>query len=188
MVDEWWLDVAAGQGQAYVDAHPPADGAWVYSSDVLGTQLQQAPLRVATQAALWVSIAAGAVLAAVGFAMHSAATLRARRIELAQLRAIGLTRRGLVTLVAAESLLLCVLGIVFGVSIGLLLATLVGPLVAVSPDGTPPIPSISTEVPVASIALLALAMVAVLAAVVLTVATAQRRTRPADLLRGGGEP
>jgi len=188
MVDEWWLDVAAGDGAAYVAAHPlgPGEGT-MYSSDALGSQLQQAPLRVATQAALWVSIAAGALLAAIGFAMHSAATLRARRVELAQLRAIGLTRRGLVALVGAESLLLCVLGIVFGVSIGLVLASLVAPLVAVSPDGSPPIPAILLEVPVGSIAVLAAGMVAVLALVVLVVAVAQRRTRPADLLRGGVE-
>jgi hypothetical protein len=189
MVDEWWLDVPTGEGQAYVASHPTEpDDVPVYSSDVLGTQLQQAPLRVATQAALWVSIAAGGLLAAVGFAMHSAAALRARRIELAQLRAIGLTRRGLVALVAVESLLLCVLGIVFGVSIGILLASLVGPLVAVSPDGSAPVPSIVIEIPVASIALLALGMVAVVGLVVLGVARAQRATRPADLLRGGVEP
>lgn len=189
MVDEWWLDVADGQGQAYVDAHPVDEGAVpVYSSEVLGTQLQQAPLRVATQAALWVSIAAGALLAAVGFALHSAAALRARRIELAQLRAIGLTRRGLIALVGVESLLLCVLGIVFGVSTGLLLATLIGPLVAVSPDGSEPVPSVLIEIPALSIGVLALVMVAALALVVLLVARAQRHTQPADLLRGGAQP
>jgi hypothetical protein len=188
MVDEWWLDVPEGAGQAYVDAHPTKpDEPRVYSSDVLGTQLQQAPLRVATQAALWVSIAAGALLAAVGFAMHTAATLRARRIELAQLQAVGLTRRALVSLIAVESLLLCVLGVVFGVSLGIALTSLVGPLVAVSPDGSPPVPSIVIDIPVASIGLLVLGMAAVLALVVLVVAVAQRRTRPADLLRGGVE-
>ena len=185
MVDEWWVDVPLGEGQAYANAHPDAT---VYSSDVLGRQLQEAPLRVATQAALWVSIVAGALLAAVGFAMHSAATLRARRVELAQLRAIGLTRRGLLALVGAESLLLCALGVLFGVSIGILLAFLVGPLVAVSPNGTPPVPSVIVELPFASIALLALEMVVVLGLVVLVVARAQRYTQPADLLRGGVEP
>jgi hypothetical protein len=189
MVDEWWLDVPTGAGQAYVDAHPVQPGAVpVYSSDVLGAQLQQAPLRVATQAALWVSIVAGALLAAVGFALHSAATLRARRIELAQLRAIGLSRRALVGMIGADSLLLCVLGIVFGVAIGALLTSLVGPLVAVSPDGTPTVPSIVIELPVVGVALLALGVVAVLTLVVMVVALTQRRTQPADLLRGGAQP
>jgi ABC-type antimicrobial peptide transport system permease subunit len=189
MVDEWWLDVAPGMGQAYVDAHPVEPGAVpVYSTDVLGASLQQAPLRVATQAALWVSIVAGALLAAVGFALHSAAMLRMRRIEFAQLRAIGLSRRALVGLVSVDSLLLCVLGIVFGVSIGILLTSLVGPLVAVSPDGSPPVPSVAIELPVASIGLLALSVVAVLTLVVVVVALTQRRVQPADLLRGGAQP
>jgi ABC-type lipoprotein release transport system permease subunit len=179
MVDEWWLD----DGLAALSTKQST-----YSSAVLGTQLQEAPLRVATQAALWVSIVAGALLAAVGFAMHSAATLRARRVELAQLRAVGLTRRGLLALVGAESLLLCALGIVFGVAIGILLAFLVGPLVAVSPNGTAPVPSVIVDIPLASIGLLALEMVAVLGLVVLVVARAQRYTQPADLLRGGVEP
>ena len=176
MIDEWWL------------SHAPTvlpEGATAYSAEALGVQLQQSPLRVATQAALWVSIAAGALLAALGFAMHSAATLRARRIELAQLRAIGLSRPGLIALVGAESLLLCVLGVVFGVAIGILLAFLVGPLVAVSPNGTPPVPSVVVVIPAQGIALLTLLMVAVLGLVVVAVARAQKYTRPADLLRGG---
>ena len=188
MVDEWWLDVPSGEGESYARTHASTDDTVsLYSTEVLGRQLQEAPLRVATQAALWVSIVAGALLAAVGFAMHSAASLRARRIELAQLRAIGLTRRGLLALVGAESLLLCVLGVVFGVSIGVLLAFLVGPLVAVSPNGTPPVPSVIIDIPATSIALLSLEMVAVLALVVLVVARVQRYTQPADLLRGGEE-
>ena len=186
MVDEWWVDVPPGLGRDFVAAH--SKDAVSYSSEVLGAKLQEAPLRVATQAALWVSIVAGALLAAVGFAMHSAATLRARRVELAQLRAIGLTRRGLLALVGAESVLLCALGVVFGVAIGILLAFLVAPLVAVSPNGTPPVPSVIVEIPVASIALLALEMVTVIGLVVLIVARAQRYTQPADLLRGGVEP
>jgi hypothetical protein len=177
MVDEWWL-VELPAGFAGTS----------YSAEVLGTQLQQAPLRVATQAALWLSIIAGAVLAAIGFALHSAATLRARRIELAQLRAIGLSRRSLVALVGAESALLCVLGIVFGIATGALLTSLVGPLVATSPDGAPPVPRVALVFPVAELGLLALGMIAVLAVVVLVVAQSQRRTQPADLLRGGAQP
>jgi hypothetical protein len=77
---------------------------------------------------------------------------------------------------------------VFGVAIGILLAFLVGPLVAVSPSGVAPVPSVIVEVPGGSIALLILEMVVVLAAVVLAVARIQRYTSPADLLRGGVDP
>ena len=165
-----------------------ADAPDARSGDALGLQLQQAPLRVATQAALWLAILAGAVLAAVGFGVHSTTTLRARRLELAQLRAIGLSRNKLVALFSVESLLLCVLGTVFGIAIGLTLVVLVGPLVAVSPDGTPTVPSVVIEIPWASIGLLVVEIVAILALVVAAVARVQRTVEPAELLRGGSEP
>lgn len=186
LADEWWVDVAAGEAGAYLAALP--DGAAAVSSTLLAERLQQSPLRVATQAALWVAIAASTLLAAVGFGVHSAAGLRSRRLELAQLRAIGYSRRRLVGLVATESLLLCVLGAVFGVSIGVLLAFLVGPLVAVSPTGAPTIPSVIVEVPAAGIALLVAEVAVVLAVVVAIVARVQRFTEPASLLREGAQP
>ena len=174
IANEWWLGSVP-------------DGAKdVVSAQHVGERLQQAPLRVATQVSLWLAILAGALLAAIGFGVHTASTQRARRIELAQLRAIGLQRSGVLGLVAAESLMLSVLGAVFGVAIGILLAALVGPLVAVSPNGTPPVPAVRVLVPWADIGLLALEVVAVLAVIVLVVARVQRVTQPADLLREGG--
>ncbi|GAB3607643.1 ABC transporter permease [Conyzicola nivalis] len=186
LVDEWWVGVPASDARSFLDALPP--GVTAVGSALLGDRLQEAPLRVATQAALWVAIAASTLLAAVGFGVHSAAGLRSRRLELAQLRAIGYSRRRLVGLVGAESLLMCLLGAVFGISIGVLLAWLVGPLVAVSPTGAPTVPSVVVEVPPLGIALLLAWIVAVLAAVVLLVARMQRFTEPAHLLREGAQP
>lgn len=189
MVDEWWVDVPAGTAQAYLDAlHLPAGSAPAVSAETLALQLQQSPLRVATQAALWLAILASALLAAIGFAVHSTATLRARRLELAQLRALGFSRRGLVGLVATESALMCLLGTVFGVAIGLLLVVLVGPLVAVSPSGVAPVPAVVVRVEWPGIALLVATVAVVLALVVLFVARVQRFVEPAELLRAGGEP
>ncbi|MEO6116142.1 MAG: FtsX-like permease family protein, partial [Pseudolysinimonas sp.] len=181
--DEWWVNVTAGHGQAYLNGVKNPAGA--LSSEVLGRELQQAPLRVATQAALWLAIVAGALLAAVGFAVHSATTLRSRRLELAQLRAIGLSRNKLVGLITAESLLISVLGAVFGTAIGVLLVLLVGPLVAASPDGSPPVPSVAVQIPWASIGLLIVGLAGALVLVVFVVARVQRSVEPAELLRGG---
>jgi len=186
LVDEWWVDVAAGNAESYLADLP--DDAVAVSAARLAERLQESPLRVATQAALWVAIAASTLLAAVGFGVHSAAGLRSRRLELAQLRAIGYSRRRLVGLIATESLLMCVLGAVFGISIGVLLALLVGPLVAVSPTGAPTVPSVVVEVPVVGIALLVAEVVAVLGLVVSFVARTQRFTEPATLLREGVQP
>ena len=181
-VDEWWVDVPAGEQRAYGAAHDSA-----YSVEGVALDLQQAPLRVATQAALWLAIIAAALLAAVGFATHSSATLRNRRLELAQLRAIGFSRRRLIGLIGGESLVMAGMGTLFGVSIGLLLAWLVGPLVAVSPDGGAPLPSVVLVVPWLGVLLLVAEIVAVLAVVVLVVARVQRFAEPAELLREGGD-
>lgn len=181
-VDEWWLESVPTTAQPTT-----AQATTVTSAADLAVDLQQAPLRVGTQAALWLAILAGAVLAAIGFAVHTTSTLRSRGVELAQLRAIGFTRGRLVGLIAAESLLLAAIGTIFGVAIGVLLAWLVGPLVAVSPAGTPTIPSVIVEIPWPFVGLLALGMAALLAAIVTVVALAQRYVHPADLLRGGSE-
>jgi ABC-type lipoprotein release transport system permease subunit len=178
--DEWWVDLAPGTGAAYERAHEGSR-----TAEVLATELQEAPLRVGTQAALWLAILAGAVLAAMGFAAHSIATLRARRLELAQLRAIGFSRRRLVGLLATESLIMSALGTIFGVGIGLLLVWLVGPLVAVSPSGNPPVPSVELHVPWLSVLLLVAEIIVVLGLIVVAVARVQRFVEPAALLREG---
>lgn len=183
-VDEWWVDVAPGHGRSYLSRHPAPPGvAPARSSEVLGLDMQQDPLRVATQAALWLAIGAAALLAAIGFAVHSASTMTARRVEFAQLRAIGLSRRRLVGLVAIESLLLGILGTAFGLGVGILLGVMSGPLIALSPNGTPAVPPVTVVVPWLEIAALVLVVAVVLVAVVIVVARAQRFANPASILR-----
>lgn len=192
VVDEWWVDVAPEDVPAYLAGLPPTaagePGATraVAQVDVTAA-MQEHPQRVATQAALWLVTLAAALLAAVGFAVHATVSLRARSVEFAQLRAIGLSRRRLTTVVGLESLLLCTLGAGFGTGLGALLGHLVGPLVAVSATGTRPVPTVLVTVPWDQVALLALEVVAVLAVVVLVVARTQRSADPAAVMRLGDE-
>jgi hypothetical protein len=191
-VSEWWVDVADAGVADYLaglgtdpDGVPIAERA---TAQVLVAQdMAQHPLRVATQAALWLVTLAAALLAAVGFGVHATVSLRARAVEFAQLRAIGLSRGRLTAVVGAESLLLCLLGAVFGIGIGALLGWLVGPLVAVSASGRSPVPSVVVHIPWGQISLLAVEVVAVLAAVVVLVARNQRTIHPAAVLRAGDE-
>ena len=178
--DEWWVDLAPGSGASYEAAHEGARTAEAFATD-----LQEAPLRVGTQAALWLAILAGAVLASIGFAAHSIATLRARRLELAQLRALGFSRGRLVRLLAVESLIMSGLGTIFGVAVGLLLVWLVGPLVAVSPGGAPTIPAVEVHVPWTAVLALVALIVVVLGLIVVIVSRVQRFVEPAALLREG---
>ena len=133
--------------------------------------------------ALWLVTAGAGLVAAVGFAVHAAVTLRSRELELAQLRAVGLQRRRVVAVIAIESLLMSGLGALFGVGVGAALGYLVGPLVAVSADGTPPLPDVLVVVPWPQVLAVVGGLVALVAVVVGVVARAQRVADPADVLR-----
>jgi predicted lysophospholipase L1 biosynthesis ABC-type transport system permease subunit len=186
-LDEWWVDVPAGQAQQYLDSHVDVPGVTdAASRELLARDLQEGPLRIATQAALWLAIAAAALLAAIGFAVHTAATLSSRSAELAQLRAIGFSRWSIVRLIGVESALLATLGTVFGIVIGVLLGYLTGPLIAVSPTGQPTVPAVIVIIPWLSIVLLVIELAAMLAVVIAAVARTQKSSDPASILRAGG--
>lgn len=187
-VDEWWVDVPDGTGEAYAARHPsPAGHQPTLSVDGIARALQSGPLRIAAQAALLLVIGGSAVLAAIGFAAHTAATVRTRRLEFAQLRAIGLTGAALTGVIAAEALVVGALGIVFGVAIGMVLSIMTAPVVAVSPTGVPAVPSVVVSIPWVQVAVLALGLVAVIAAVVSVVGLRQRLEEPSRALRGAAE-
>lgn len=186
--DEWWVDVKPGTAASYIARHPvTASDGFAVAGETLARALQSGPLRIAAQASLWLVTLSAALLAAIGFAVHTAAALRTRRAELAQLRAIGISSRSVVFLIGAESLLLCVLGAFFGIAVGVLLSFLVAPLIAVSPTGTPAVPDVRVVIPWLNISFLAVEIAIVLLVVVALVARAQRSLDPARILRGGSE-
>jgi hypothetical protein len=186
MVDEWWVAVPDAQARHYVAALDRGDGdAPAVSRAIEAQRLQQSPLRVATQAALLLAIAATAVLAALGFGVHSAATLAARRSELAQLRAVGLRRRHVVLIIGAETLLLGALGTALGLALGIILSVTIGPVASTSPTGALTIPTLDVVLPWGQILLLVGLSAAVIATVVLLVARDQRGIDPARILREG---
>lgn len=183
--DEWWVSIDDEQVDAFA-AGLPAD-ATVTTRAGLARDFSEDPLRVAIQAALWLVTAAAAVLAALGFAVHAVVTVRAREIEFAQLRAVGIQRGALLRIVSAESALLSVLGVAFGVGLGTALAYLVAPLVSVGPDGRAPMPPVDVVIPWETVGLLALEVVLVLVVTIAIVAGMLRRIDPAQMLRLGDE-
>jgi len=187
-IDEWWVDVPSGQGAEYTDALASSgEGLTAQSVDVLAASMQEHPLRVANQAAVWLVIAGAAILAAVGFSVHATGTLRSRAVEFAQLRAVGLSRRRIIGAVAVESLLISIFSLAFGVGIGVLLAWLVGPLVGASADGTPPVPEVAVQLPFAEMSLFAGELLIVVFLIMAVTSHAQRRADPASVLRQAEE-
>jgi hypothetical protein len=165
-----------------------ADGAaTVETLGSLTSSLQDHPVRASIQAALWLVIVGAALLAAIGFATYTTGSLRSRTVEFAQLRAIGLSRGALIRVVTIESLLLSLFGGLAGVGLGVLLGSMVVPLVGSSVDGTPPVPPVAMVIPWSGIALLAVVLIVVLAGVVVVVARMQKTIDPARILREGGD-
>ena len=79
------------------------------------------PLSNGVRLILQLGFACAALLSVVGFLTHAALSLRAREVDLAVLRAIGLSPRQLLLLVAAEQGFLLGGGLVAGILVGLLL-------------------------------------------------------------------
>jgi hypothetical protein len=185
-VTEWWVDVAPEDQPAYL-ATLTENGLDGTAAAVLGTELQQHPLRVAILAALWLVTLGAAILAAIGFAIHAMGNVRSRAIEFAQLRAIGLTRLRLVLAVALESLLLSAMGTLFGVGLGIGLSNLVTPAVGASGRSATTVPEALVLVPWVNVGALAGVVGLVLVLLVLILARTQRAADPASALRWGGE-
>lgn len=187
LVDEWWVDVP--DAEAWVAAVPP---------DVAGRQvadrtmtlvgatddLLEHPLRAATPLVLQLLALGGALVATVGFAVHITVSVRGRGLELAQLRAVGLTRGRLTVVLGLEVAVLAVLGVGLGVGAGTGVAAQVARLLVTGADGAEPIPPVLL-VPAQGLGWVA-AGVAVLVVVLATgIAAAQRAADPAALLRAG---
>lgn len=87
------------------------------------------------------------LFAMLGFVLDSLASLRERSVGFAALRAFGMRRRQLLAALWIEQGVVSGIAAVAGVVIGVLVATLTEPLLATSPDGSPPFPAMRILVP-----------------------------------------
>ncbi|MFJ9826050.1 FtsX-like permease family protein [Streptomyces sp. NPDC101160] len=184
---EWWLATAPGRAAEVartLRARPDADPAQVLVRDEAAAELLGDPLGAGPNSALMAVAAAAAALAAVGFAVGSAGSLRERAQEFGVLRALGAPRRQLARLIAAEQGLLVGIGLLVGVALGTVLTRAVVPLVVLTGQAERPVPRVLVELPVAHVALLLAGVAALPLAVVATIAL--RRTDPATTLRTQG--
>jgi hypothetical protein len=187
LVDEWWVDVPDAEAWL-ADVPPDVAGRSVdeRTTTLVGAtrDLIEHPLRAATPLLLQLLALGGALVATVGFAVHTTVSVRGRGLELAQLRAVGLTRGRLTTVLGLEVALLAVLGVALGVGAGTGVAAQVARLLVTGANGAAPVPPVLL-VPAQGLAWVA-AAVAVLVVVLATgIAAAQRAADPAALLRAG---
>lgn len=176
LVDELWLTDTRAGGSA------PGAASTITAADVAQRMLE-APLRAEILAATFVTTAASVLLALTGFGARAAALSRSRRLEAAQLRAVGLTRRGMVGISAIDNLAIAAAGIVVGLAGGVATLAIVGPRIA-SGGGTT---ATALVVPWHAVTLLPIGLLVVLAVISLGIAVGQRRLPLPDLLRTGAD-
>ncbi|KQQ03879.1 MULTISPECIES: FtsX-like permease family protein [unclassified Rathayibacter] len=171
LVDEYWLPDDAAQGTPTIDAAS------------LGDRMLEAPLRAEIPAAASVAVWASLLLALAGFGARAAAVDRSRRLEAAQLRAVGLSRRGMLTVMASDTVATALAGVVVGVSAGWVVLLLTGTRIAADGGGD----TAALVVPWQALALVPLALLAGLGAVSVALARGQRRLPLPELLRTGAD-
>lgn len=186
---EWWLRPTAGATDTMVTAlreRPDTDPNQVLVRSELADELHDDPLGAGPQAGLIAAAAVAAALAAVGFAVSAAGSLRERAAEFAVLRALGTPRRQLARTVAVEQTVLIALALGVGTLLGWVLTRAVVPLIVLTGEGTPPIPTVIVNLPGAGIAAVLAAVAAI--PLLITAAVAARREDPVVALRHqGGE-
>jgi hypothetical protein len=173
-VTEWWLATGSGAVPAVLSGASVTTRAGEAAA-LLGDPLSAPP----RQAALAIGLAA-LVLAAIGFSISIAASVRARRAESAVLSALGVARSAQAVQLCLEQLMLAGPAAAAGLLAGAGLAWLVVPAVTLTSTAARPVPPVLVQVPVGPAALLA-AAVAVLPVLAAAVSTARRPDPAAEL-------
>ncbi|MBN0046373.1 ABC transporter permease [Streptomyces actuosus] len=179
---EWWLGTTDPAGvAATVRAWPDMDPGQVVVRDEIAARLREDPFGAGPEAAFTAAAAAAAALAAVGFAVSAAGSLRARGTEIAVLRALGAPRRRLARAIAVEHGVLVASALAVGTALGVLLTRAVVPLVLLTGEAARPVPAVLVALPPGRVAAL-LAAVATLP-LAATAVLATRQPDPAAALR-----
>ncbi|GCB49321.1 FtsX-like permease family protein [Streptomyces sp. NL15-2K] len=181
---EWWLGTAPGEAAdvaAALRARPDMDPAQVVVRDEIAEQLRDDPFGAGPEAAFTAAAGVAAALAAVGFAVSAAGSLRERGAEFAVLRALGAPRRRLARTIAVEQGVLLALALLVGAALGTVLTRAVVPLIVLTSEAAQPVPRVLVELPVPDVTVL-LAAVAI-TPVLVTAALALRRADPVTSLR-----
>lgn len=182
---QWWLKAGADREVAAQLRAPPFSSIGVVSRSERERALLEDPVPLGVIGALALGFAVAAAFAAVGFAASAAAAARARMLEFAVLRSLGLRTSQLSGWISLESGLVVGLSLLGGTALGLLVSWLVLPYVALGTSGAAPVPPALVSVPWELVLLLELALLGALVAVAAVQVLRIRSLRPAPVLRSG---
>ncbi|WP_433177160.1 FtsX-like permease family protein [Actinoallomurus sp. CA-150999] len=180
-VDAWW-----------VGRPTPADAAVRATALHLGTvttraaettRLTSAPLRAGLPAALRLLVPAAALLLLVGIVLHVTCDLQARAHEVARLAGLGMSRRGIRTVLLGQHVGILLPLLATGAAVGALAARLVAPLLVRSDTGAAPVPAALPSWPWTAEAALLVLLLAGCTFAVTAVVTVRARRADAAYLR-----
>lgn len=187
--DEYWFAIEEEQVEAVTQqvADEPFLSARVQSRADREASLNSDPVALGTIGSLMLGFVAAAIFAGIGFAVNAAVSARERLVEFALMRAVGLSNRQLLAWLSLENALLVVFGLVGGTLLGVMLAWVVLPLIAITQAATEAVPGVIVVYPWLTIFWLEMSIVAVLLAAVGLLAVMLRRMGLGALLRLGEE-
>jgi hypothetical protein len=175
-VTQWWLATRTG-------AVPPGLPAHTSTVDraAVAAQLLTDPMSAIPQQAVIATAIAAALLAALGFSVSVAGSVRERRSQSALLAALGVDGRAQARLLCLEAVSLSLPAAATGLLLGAVLAHLLVPAVTLTATAAAPIVPVLVKVPVTTAALIALIVTAI--PVLAAAASAVYRPDPAAQLR-----
>ena len=151
---EWWLRPRRAPRRPRSPRRCGRGPTWIRRRSWCGTrlagQLRDDPFGAGPEAAFTAAAGVAAALAAVGFAVSAAGSLRERGAEFAVLRALGAPRRRLARAVAVEQGVLVGSRCWWAPLLGAVLTRAVVPLIVLTDEAARPVPPVLVELPVAA--------------------------------------
>ncbi|MEO3927901.1 FtsX-like permease family protein [Micromonosporaceae bacterium B7E4] len=179
-VDGWWVGHPA-RADAAVHAAALHIGQ-VTTRAAEAERLRAGPLRAGPPAALRLLVPAAALLLIAGVVLHVLVDLRARRVEVARLRGLGMTRREVRVVLFGQYAGLLLPLLIAGAAVGGLATLVVAPPLVRSDVGAAPVPPVVPYWPwAAEAALLGLLLAGCVLAVAVVVTVRTRRAEAAYL-------
>ncbi|MFG1702410.1 FtsX-like permease family protein [Nonomuraea sp. M3C6] len=163
---EWWL--AANETAAAVKVlkgRPEWDVTALDQSE-LAAKLRDDPLASGLQGALMLGFLAALVFAALGFLVNAAVAARERKAEFTILRALGVSSRQVLGLLAIEQAFVIGLSLVAGTGLAVVVGVLVVPHIVLTGQASAVTPGVLLDIPWAATAVMLVLVTGVLFAIV----------------------
>ncbi|MEV6347865.1 ABC transporter permease [Actinoplanes sp. NPDC051851] len=178
--------IVHGTGEWWISGHPGGLGE-LSGVEVLDQRETSDPFGDAARVALFVAAFGAVLLAAAGIAADARATARHRSVELAVLHTLGAGPRLLARSLVVEQAFLAGLGSLAGLGVGLVVSSVMAPLLVLTPSAGRPVPDAVPEIAWGRTVGSAVLLVVIALAVSATTAASATRRLPATRLRLGAD-